>query len=105
MLKDRPTGVESPEQIDIDNGFEPVRRHPECWCRKIPGGAANDEIDLAVGLTRRLYRSGELFIVPHIGGTNTSGATRLSRFGSRGSQLPLFSPSFRGTGPSRRETT
>src|SRR5258706_13814840 len=80
MLKDRPTGVESPEQIDIDNGFEPVRRHPECWCRKIPGGAANDEIDLAVGLTRRLYRSGESVIVPHIGGMTTCGATGLFYF-------------------------
>src|SRR6266853_1723617 len=80
MLKDRPAGVESSEQIDIDNGFEPVRRHPECWCRKIPGGATNNEIDLTVDLTRRLYRGGESVVVPHIGGMTRCDAASPSYF-------------------------
>src|SRR6266404_856762 len=105
MLKDRPTGVESPEQIDIDDGFEPVRRHPECWRRKIPGGTANDEIDLAVGLTRRLYRSGKSVVVPHIGGMTRCGAAGLSYFVGRGIELLLCSPDQRDTGAMRREAT
>ena len=62
----RAAGVERAEQVDIDHGLESVRRHARHRRGKIPGGAAQQDVDLAQFVARLVHRSLDRRVIANI---------------------------------------
>src|SRR5258705_9237848 len=74
MLEPRSAGIERSEQIDIDDGLEPVRRHSERGRGEVSRRPTHDQIDLAMSLARRFYGGRKGVVVADIGGGTGRGA-------------------------------
>ena len=59
VLECRPQHVKRAEQVDIDNGFETVRRHIVGEGRKVARGAGHQDVDIAGG--RVMVRQSALY--------------------------------------------
>src|SRR5262249_17432917 len=76
------------EQIDVDDRFESVRRHPKDGGRKIASRPANDDIDFAELIAGRFQGRRDALVVSNIGGMDRGGAAALAN--ARSGRLELF---------------
>ena len=60
--------MERSEQVDVDDGFEAVRRQCLGWCWKITGGAGDQDVDRSERLARALDDAFERGVVADVGG-------------------------------------
>src|SRR5205823_2176310 len=62
----RTTGVERTEQIDVDDGLEPVGGHAECRRGKVSGGSAHDDVDFSMRIARAFNGGCECVVIAHV---------------------------------------